>query len=212
LKRLALLLLALCVASAAFAQQPQANDVAHGAEKASHAKASDESGGKHEEARFLGLPFWIWKLVNMVLFLGLLGWLLRGPVGTAFAERTAAIRAAALEARERRAKADQMASDIQARLSQIEGEVSAIHERAQQEGERQKRELIAAAESEAARIIQAARNEVENRLKYARHELTQFAGELASERAKVILSEKITEADQKKLFEESVRQVGEVRS
>jgi F-type H+-transporting ATPase subunit b len=148
----------------------------------------------------------------MLLFFGLLVWMLRGPVGSAFAARTEAIRAAAAEARDRRAKADLMANDIQARLGHIEDEVRAIQERARQEGERQKRDLLSAAEAEAAKIVQAARNEVENQLKYARHELTEYAGQLASERAEAILRERITDADQKKLFEESVREVGEVRS
>lgn len=217
MKRLSILLLVLCLAvawSATAQEHSKANGVAHGAEKASAEAAhpNEEHGGAHAEPKFLGLPFWIWKLANMLLFLGLLVWLLRGPIGIAFAERTAAIRAAAAEARERRAKADQMAADIQTRLSQIEGEVRAIQDRARQEGERQKRDLIAAAEVEAAKILQSARNEVENRLKHARHELTEYAGELASERAKAILRERITEADQKKLFEESLRQVDEVQS
>jgi F-type H+-transporting ATPase subunit b len=214
MKQLATLLLILClvVAWSATAQEP-ANSTAHSAEKVSAETAHpNEAHGVHHEPKFLGLPFWIWKLANMLLFLGLLVWLLRGPIGTAFAERTAAIRAAAAEARERRAKADQMAADIQSRLSQIEGEVRSIQDRARQEGERQKRDLIAAAEAEAAKILQSARNEVENRLKHARHELTEYAGELASERAKAILRERITEADQKKLFDESVRQVDEVQS
>jgi F-type H+-transporting ATPase subunit b len=104
-----------------------------------------------------------------------------------------------------------MAADIQARLAQIEQEVRSIRERAEAEGERQKRELIAAAESEAAKILASARNEVDNRLKSARTELTEFAGQLASERAEAILREKITEADQHKLFQESVREVAEVK-
>jgi F-type H+-transporting ATPase subunit b len=131
-----------------------------------------------------------------------------GPVKKAFAERSAAIRTAAQEARERREKADRMAGDIQARLSAIEAEVHAIHERAQAEGERQKRELIAAAEAESQKILANARNEVDNRLKHARTELTEFAGQLASERAEQILREKITDQDQQKLFQESLREVG----
>ena len=87
------------------------------------------------------------------------------------------------KAETRRAKADQMASDIQARLVQIEVEVKSIHARAEVEGERQKRELIAVAEAEAAKILASARNEVDNRVKHARHELTEYAGQLASERA-----------------------------
>ena len=122
------------------------------------------------------------------------------------------IRKAADEARERRAKADQLAGDIQARLSHIEADVRAIHERAEQEGERQKRDLIASAEAEAQKILAAARNEVDNRLKTARHELTEYAGQLAAERAEAILRETITDADRQKLFAESLREVGEARS
>ena len=73
-------------------------------------------------------------------------------------------------------------------------------------------ELMAAAETEAAKILQSARKEVENRLKSARHELTEYAGQLASDRAMAILKEKITDADQKKLFEESLREVGEAKA
>lgn len=105
-----------------------------------------------------------------------------------------------------------MAADIQARLTQIEQDVRSIGERAEVDGKRQRQELMAAAEAEAAKILQAARNEVDNRLKNARHELTEYAGQLASERAEAILKEKITETDQKKLFDESLREVGEVNS
>jgi len=49
-------------------------------------------------------------------------------------------------------------------------------------------------------------------LKSARTELTEFAGQLASERAESILREKITPDDQKKLFDESLREVGEVNA
>jgi F-type H+-transporting ATPase subunit b len=214
-KRTLLVILILMVALSALGQRAtdatQPNNVAHGSEKVAHETAHEEEG-HHGELKFLGLPMWIWKLLNMLLFLGALIWALKGPVAGAFNARSEAIRAAAAEARERRVKADQMANDIQKRLADIENEVKAIHERAQAEGDRQKRELIAAAEAEAQKILQAARNEVDNRLKHARHELTQYAGQLASERAEAILREKITEGDQKKLFEDSLRQVGEVQS
>ena len=155
---------------------------------------------EHHEKTYFGIPGWILKTANMILFIGVLVYFVGGPVKKAFAERSAAIKQAAQEARERREKADRMAGDIQARLSAIEAEVHAIHERAQAEGERQKRELIAAAEAESQKILANARNEVDNRLKHARTELTEFAGQLASERAEQILREKITDEDQKNLF------------
>lgn len=190
-------------------------DLAHGSEKAAHEKIHpNENHGEGKEApkTYFGIPGWILKIVNMILFIGFLVWFAGGPVKTALANRSAEIRQAAQEARERRAKADSLAADIQKRLSQIEADVKTIHERAEQEGERQKRELIAAAEAEAQKILAAARNEVDNRLKHARHELTEYAGELASQRAEALLRENITDADQRKLFNDSLREVGEVQS
>ncbi|HEY4641003.1 MAG TPA: ATP synthase F0 subunit B [Thermoanaerobaculia bacterium] len=213
MRKLLLLLILLVVAAPLFAQQ-NANDVAHGSEKAAHkvAHPGEEHGEGHEAPKaYFGIPAWILKLANMLVFLGVLGWLIGGPIKNAFAARSEQIRRAADEARDRRAKADQLATDIQTRLAQIEDELRAIRERAEAEGERQKRELIAAAEAEAQKILTAARNEVDNKLKRARHDLTEYAGELASERAEALLRERINDADRHKLFSESVKELETVR-
>jgi F-type H+-transporting ATPase subunit b len=219
--RTLLILLLLAAVPAFYAGAAQTHDsnasgdIAHGAEKDAHEKVhpNEEHGEGHEAPKtYFGIPGWLLKLVNMFLFIGFLYWVAGGPVKSAFAARTAAIKAAAEEAKARRAKADQLATDIQARLTQIEDEVRAIAERAQVEGERQKKELIASAEAEAQKILAAARNEVDNRLKFARKELTEYAGQLAAERAEQILRDKITDADRHKLFAESLREVGEVQS
>jgi F-type H+-transporting ATPase subunit b len=214
MRKILLILLLLVYAVPTFAdthQQP--NNVAHGAEKAGAEAAhpGENLGGEHEGPKFLGLPAWIWKLVNMLLFLGVLYWLLGGPAKKFFADRNGQIRGAAEEAKMRRAKADQLASDIQARLAQIEADVQSIRERAEAEGERQRRELTEAANAEAQRILASARSEVDNRLKHARHELTEYAGELAAQRAEQIVRDRITESDQKRIFNESVREVAEVK-
>ena len=213
MRRVILVVLLMLVPAWLSAQTPtQAGHVAQGSEKATHevAHPGEEHGGPHEEQKFLGLPAWIFKFVNMVLFLGVLVYFLRGPVKNALTARHEQVRREVEEARERRAKADRLAADIQARLSQIENDVRAIHARAEADGERQKRELIAAAEAEAQRILQSARHEVDNRLKHAREELTSYAGQLAAERAEQILREKITDQDKHKLFDESVREVAKV--
>jgi F-type H+-transporting ATPase subunit b len=215
MRKLILLFVLLLIATPLVAQTRGGSDVAQGSEKVAHevAHPGEAHGEGHEAPKsYFGIPGWLLKLLNMIAFLGLLGWLLGGPVKNAFAARSEQIRRAAEEARARRAKADQLASDIQARLTQIENEVRAIRERAETEGERQKRELIAAAEAEAQKILASARSEVDNRLKSARHELIELAGQLAGERAEALLREKITPADQKKLFRESVHELSEVRS
>ena len=218
MRRAIFIILLLLVPAILFAQTNHANDannVAHGAEKAAHevAHPNEAHGGEHEAPKtYFGIPGWILKLANMLLFLGVLGWFLGGPIKKALIDRRVQIQADAEEAKARRAKADQLATDIQARLTQIENDVRGIQERAQAEGEKQKRELIAAAEAEAQKILQSARNEVDNRLKRARHELTEYAGELATQRAEQILREKVTDNDRERLFDESVREVAEARS
>lgn len=217
MRKLLLLFILLIIAAPVFAQQhgENPNDVAHGSEKAAHevAHPNEAHGEGHEAPKtYFGIPGWILKLVNMLVFCGVLGWLIGGPVKGAFAARSEQIRRAADEARTRREKADQMAADIQSRLAQIEDELRAIRERAEAEGERQKRELIAAAEAEAQKILTAARNEVDNKLKRARHELTEYAGELASERAEALLRDKINDKDRHNLFADSVKELEGVRS
>ncbi len=217
IRKVILILLLIAAPAMLLAQEPVAahkpGQTAHETAQAGESHGGAEHGTEHEvEKTYFGIPGWILKLVNMLVFLGVLGYLIGRPMKKSFAERSAAIRSAAEEAKARREKADRLAGDIQARLTQIEQEVQAIHERALAEGERQKRELIAAAEAEAAKILQNARTEVDNRLKHARHELTEYAGQLASERAEAILRERITTADQQKLFRDSVREVEGVRS
>ena len=216
MRRLLFVLLLMFVPALLMAQQTAtgADNVAHGAEKVSHEAAhpNQEHGDAEHEPKFLGLPAWIFKLINMLLFLGVLGWLVGGPIKKALGDRGAGIRKAADEARERRTKADQVATDIQKRLAQLEEEVRSIAERAQLEGERQKRDLIAAAENEAAKILTSARTEVDNKLKNARRELTEYAGQLASERAEQIMRERMTDEDRARIFRDSLREVEEVKS
>jgi F-type H+-transporting ATPase subunit b len=212
MRRLILILLLLVTPALVAQVDKSGGTAAHGAEAEAHKEAHPTEGAapgaEHHEKTYFGMPGWVLKLANMALFVGVLVYFVGGPVKKGFAERSAAIRRAADEARERREKADRMAGDIQARLTAIEAEVRAIHERAQAEGERQKRELLTAAEAESQKILTAARTEVDNRLKHARAELTEYAGQLASERAEQILREKITDQDQTKLFRESLNEVG----
>ncbi len=208
-------LLAFAVSAVASAETaPQSGDVAHGAEKtgAELARPGEDVGEHHEQPKFLGMPSWIFKLINMILFISVLVYFLKGPLGSAFRDRRAAIQSQLVEAQERRTKADRLAQDIQARLDQIEGEVASILQRARQEGERQRAELLAAAEVESQKILANARNEVDMNLKAARLALSAHARHLATQRAEQLLREAMTDSDRRRLFDESVQQVSQVRA
>ncbi len=176
-----------------------------------HAEAAGGEGA-HAEKTYFGIPAWVLKLVNLVVFLGLLIWVLKGPIASAFKARGEQISAELAEARERNAKADRLALDIQARLDQIQGDVAAIVERAKVDGEKQKVEIIEAARVEAEKILAPALGEVDSRIKQARKELTDYAGQLAADKTHEILASSMTESDRKRVFAESVKAIEETKA
>lgn len=206
MKRLAFafVLLLILVAGPLRAETPAAAP-AHATETA-HA-AAEAHGEAHAEKTYFGIPASILKFINMVLFWGLLIYVLVGPVRRAFRERGERIRGDLTEAASRRVKADEMARDIHARLAKIETDVAAVLKRAEEDGERQKLEMIAAAEQEAQKILTAARTEVDARVKAARQELTEYARELSADNARALIERQLTDEDRRKIFSESVEQI-----
>lgn len=178
---------------------------------AAGANAEGAHGGGHAEKTYLGLPGWFWKFLNLATFIGLLIYLLGGPIGKAFRDRRTQIQEQLAEAKERRGKADRLAGDIDARLHKLEAEIEAILSRAREDGERQKNEMIAAAETEATKILSTARTEVDTRVKLARKELFDLASDLTTERATALLSGSITDSDRQRLFAEGLRDIEEMR-
>lgn len=167
----------------------------------------EAAGESHEGQTYFGIPAWIFKLLNLILFVGLLGYFLVGPIRGALGDRRQKIRRDLTEAAERREKADRLAADIQARLDQMEKEVGSILEKAAVEGERQKQEMIAQGRSEAEKILAQARNAVDAQLRAAKNELTGYAGQLAADRALAILETQMTDADRRKIFAEGVEEI-----
>ena len=177
--------------------------------------AAEEGAGHgegHEEKTYFGIPGGVLKFFNLVLFVGVLVFLLKKSIQQAFSDRKSGIQKQLAEAEERRKKADSLAEDIQERLSQIEGEVEAILSRAREEGERQKKEIVTAAAAESEKILFTAKSQIDQRLKQARRELTEYAGELASNKAQSMIEDALTEQDRSKLFAESVEKIGGIDS
>jgi F-type H+-transporting ATPase subunit b len=164
------------------------------------------------EESYFGIPAGVLKFLNLVLFIGLLVWLVKAPIARAFRARGDKISNDLAEARRRQEKADSLAADIQARLDSIEKQVAEILERARAEGEKQKAEIVETAKVEAEKILASARGEVEARIKVARRQLTEYAGELAADTAHRMLADSMTDADRRKVFAESVDHLVESKS
>ncbi len=216
-KLLLISLLAVAGAMPVAAQEHQeevpAGTVAHGSIEEAHEEAYPpaEHEAPHEERTYFGVPGWILKLANMILFLGVLGWLLKGPISNAFRDRRKAITTRLSEADIRRERSERMSEEIQERLAKVEGELDAIRARAEEEGRRQGQQIVENSEREAEKILAAARSEIDQRLSQARRELKAYAAELATDRAHDLVATSIDERDRNALFQQSVDRIREAK-
>ncbi len=164
--------------------------------------------GGHAET-FLGLPVVLWKTANLLLFFGLMWWLLKKPFTSFFRERRGEIEKALAKAEEDRARAEALAAQLSSRLAQIETELEKLKEAAHKDAEAEHAALLADAEAEAGRIVARTKGEIESRMRHARIELTEYAGDLAVEMAREMLAHSVTAEDQKRLVSAGIAAVAE---
>jgi F-type H+-transporting ATPase subunit b len=156
---------------------------------------------------FLGLPTAVWKTANLLLFFGLMWWLLKKPLASFFGERRAEVAKALSKAEEDRRRAEKMAAELNARLLQIETELANLKAAARRDAEAEHAALLTQAQEESERIVSRTKGEIESRVRHARAELTGYAGDLALEIARELLARQITPEDQKRLVAEGVEAV-----
>ncbi len=161
--------------------------------------------------KFLGIPVDLWKTVNLLLFLGLLVYFLGKPFNTYFRKRREDLDRQLDKAKTDREQALSLAAEMRARLSRLESEIAAIRLRGAEEGEAEKAAQLAAAEKDAETILKNATEEIDRRLASAKQELARTASDLASARAKEILSRSITDEDRRRLLEEGVGKISRIQ-
>src|SRR5918997_1485399 len=76
------------------------------------------------ETHWYDYPGWeVWRFVNLLLFVGVLFWLLRRPVGASLVARRDAIRQELMRAQEERRAALAKLEEVEARLAKLDAEV-----------------------------------------------------------------------------------------
>ncbi len=163
--------------------------------------------GEEAAQKFLGLPVDLWKLVNLLLILGLLVYFLGKPFNTHFRKRREDLDDAIDRAGVEREKALALAAEMRSRLAELEKEIAQIRARGASEGESEKQAQIEAAAREAETLRRNAADEIERRLAAARKDLASAAAALAADRARDAVAGAITEEDRRRLLDESVADV-----
>jgi F-type H+-transporting ATPase subunit b len=150
-----------------------------------------EEGGLKE-------PSEIWKWLNFFILVGILGYLVSKNLGPMLSDRTKKIQEGLAAGEKAKAEADARAAAVQAKLSDLDFQVSLIRDGAKQDRERETERIRRDAEREIERIQQHAAQEIESAAKLARLEVQRFAAkaaiELAEQKVRVRMSPEVESA------------------
>ena len=141
-----------------------------------------------------------WKVFNFVLFFGVLGWLLRKPLGQFFRGRREAIAHQLAEATRQREEAERLQREMETRIAGLETEISTLRERLRLEGERERQALEQQGEAESARLLAQLDQEASRRVAAARTLLAHEAAETAVALARELLARELDPADRDRIF------------
>src|SRR5437763_13535829 len=117
------------------------------------------------------------RIFNLLLFVGLLYFLLRRTLSEAFRARQEGIRNDLMRAEEERNAAVAKLEEVEGRLARLDAEVEAIRAQAQREAAEERPRIERATEEELRKIREQARREIKSAAKSARAELRAFAAE-----------------------------------
>jgi F-type H+-transporting ATPase subunit b len=149
---------------------------------------------------FLGLPTLVWKVLNFVVFFGLLGYFLARPLQAFFRNRRQGLARQAEEAEQARQQAIELRTTIERKVTELSGEIAALKHRLHEEGERERDALERQGEAEAARLVGQIELEANRRLAEARRKLAAEAANVAADLALELLRRELTEEDRQRIF------------
>jgi F-type H+-transporting ATPase subunit b len=150
------------------------------------------------------------KVLNLLLFVGLMYFVLRRPLGEAFRGRQEDIRRELMRAQEERSAAVAKLQEVEGRLARLDSEVEVIREQAQRDAAEERARIERAAEEEIRKIREQARREIESASKAARAELRAYAAEQSVRMAGEMIRREIRPEDDAHLVSEYVGELGGV--
>ena len=150
------------------------------------------------------------RVINLLLFIGLMYFILRRPIGDAFRGSQESIQRDLMLAEEERNAAVAKLEEVEGRLKNLDAEVEAIRAQAQREAAEERERIERATEEEIRKIREQARREIESASKSARAELRSYTAEQSVKLAEEMIRRDIRPEDDAHLINEYVEGLGGV--
>ena len=150
--------------------------------------------------------YWIAMFINFGIIFLAIGWAMKSKLPAAFKARNESIQRGIAEARAASEDARRRLSDIEARLSKLDVEVTDIRSSAEKESAAEEHRIRAQAETDVKRVLESAEKEIDAVSKQARRDLKTFAAGLAVDLATRKLQ--VDEATDEGLVRDFVSQLG----
>jgi F-type H+-transporting ATPase subunit b len=148
------------------------------------------------------------RLINLLLFIGLLVYLLRRPLGESLRARREGIRRELMRAQEERNAALAKLEEVEARLAKLDAEVEAIEAQARREAEEERARIERSTEEDALKLREQARREIESAAKAARIELREYAAEQSVRLAEEMVRQRMRPEDDERLIRDYAEDLG----
>ena len=205
--------LMLAVVGVAFAQEhapskPQ-DPAPHGAPPTAYDKQDPEHAAEDGHGEEHGmLESLMWPTANFIVLVGLLWWFFKPALGTYLTDRHESIRKDLVEAANVKAAAAAELAEIDRKLHALPGEIEALKRRGAEEIAAEEQRIAATAKAERDRLLEQTRREIELQVRLAKRELVEHAAALSVQLAGERIQKSITPADQERLVDRYVSDLG----
>jgi len=168
-----------------------------------------ESSFMHFYNEYLNIPgFEAWKFLNFFVFVGLMAYVLKKPLGDAFMAKREEIRAELIKAEEEKKAAMARLTAVEGKLAQLETEKDNIIERAKAEAAAEAKRIADNAEAESARLRQQVEADLARIEAQKRNELRRFSAEESIRLAEEKLRSQIDAGVDARLVKANIQEIG----
>jgi len=158
---------------------------------------------------YLSYPgFEAWKFVNLAIFIAILIYLLKKPLGDAFKAKRDAIRADLIRAEEEKKAALARLTAVEAKLAQFESEKQSILDNAKAEAEEDRKRLTEQTRLDIARLRTQADAEIARLASQKRAELRRFSADESIRLAEQKLRAQIGADTDNRLVKAGIQEIG----